>query len=412
MSGTGFETVAAKIDGYREHVIALERLLTAIPALSPKSGGKGELAKCRALEQYLREMGLTDLTRIDAPDPGAEEGIRPNLIARIPGASSERTVWVMSHLDIVPEGDLKKWDSAPFEIRVDGDKIFGRGVEDNQQGIVASTLAARALLETGTKPAYDVALLFVADEETGSELGIQYLLKKNKQMFRPVDIVIVPDGGLPDGSMIEVAEKGIVWIKVTTQGKQCHGSTPERGINAHVAAAHAIVKLRSLYKKFGARDEVFDPPISTFEATKKEANVPNVNTIPGEDVYYIDCRVLPQYDIGKVLRRVKTICGQIDRKFGTTTTIDTVQRENAAPPTAVDAPVVVSLAKAVQRVYGVQAKPMGIGGGTVAAHLRRAGAPAAVWARMDETMHGPNEYAIIPNLLGDAKVLAHVMLQA
>jgi succinyl-diaminopimelate desuccinylase len=112
------------------------------------------------------------------------------------------------------------------------------------------------------------------------------------------------------------------------------------------------------------------------------------------------------------LRRVKTICGQIDRKFGTTTTIDTVQRENAAPPTAVDAPVVVSLSKAVQRVYGVQAKPMGIGGGTVAAHLRRAGAPAAVWARMDETMHGPNEYAIIPNLLGDAKVLAHVMLQA
>ena len=412
MSGTGFETVAAKIDGYRDEVIALERLLTAIPALSPKSGGKGELAKCRALEEYLRGIGLTDLTRIDAPDPDAEEGIRPNLIARIPGASSERTVWVMSHLDIVPEGDLKKWDSPPFEIRIDGDKIYGRGVEDNQQGIVASTLAVRALLETGTKPAYDVALLFVADEETGSEYGIQYLLKKNKQMFRPADIVIVPDGGLPDGTMVEVAEKGIVWIKVTTQGKQCHGSTPEKGINAHVAAAHMIVKLRSLYKKFGARNEVFDPPISTFEPTKKEANVPNVNTIPGEDVFYIDCRVLPEYDIAKVLRRVKTICGQVDRKFGTTSTIETTQRENAAPPTPADAPVVTSLLKAIQRVYGVQAKPMGIGGGTVAAHIRRAGAPAAVWARMDETMHGPNEYAIIPNLLGDAKVLVHVMLQA
>jgi len=412
MSGTEFETVAAKIDGYRDEAIALERTLTAIPALSPKSGGKGELAKCRALETYLRGFGLVELRRIDAPDADAEEGIRPNLIARIPGRSSERTVWVMSHLDIVPEGDLKKWDSPPFEIRVDGDKIFGRGVEDNQQGIVASCLAARALLETGARPAYDVALLFVADEETGSEFGIRYLLKQDPKMFRPVDLVIVPDGGLPDGSMIEVAEKGIVWIKVTTQGKQCHGSTPERGINAHVAAAHTIVKLRSLYKKFAARDEVFDPPISTFEPTKKEANVPNVNTIPGEDVFYVDCRVLPQYDIGKVLRRVKTIGRQTDRKFGTTTTIETVQRENAAPPTPTDAPVVVSLRKAVERVYGVQARPMGIGGGTVAAHIRRAGAPAAVWARMDETMHGPNEYARIPNLLGDAKVLAHVMLQA
>jgi len=412
MSGPEFDTVAARIDGYRDEAIALERTLTAIPALSPKNGGKGELAKCRALEAHLRGFGLTDLRRIDAPDAAAEEGVRPNLIARIPGRSSERTVWVMSHLDIVPEGDRKRWDSPPFEIRVDGDKIFGRGVEDNQQGIVASCLAARALIEAGVRPAYDVALLFVADEETGSEFGIRYLLQRDPQMFRPVDLVIVPDGGLPDGSMIEVAEKGIVWIKVTTQGKQCHGSTPERGINAHVAAAHTIVRLRSLYKKFGARDEVFDPPISTFEPTKKEANVPNVNTIPGEDVFYVDCRVLPQYDIGKVLRRVETIGRQIDRKFGTTTTVETVQRENAAPPTPTDAPVVVSLRKAVERVYGVQAKPMGIGGGTVAAHIRRAGAPAAVWARMDETMHGPNEYARIPNLLGDAKVLAHVMLQA
>ena len=157
---------------------------------------------------------------------------------------------------------------------------------------------------------------------------------------------------------------------------------------------------------------MFDPPISTFEPTKKEANVPNVNTIPGEDVFYVDCRVLPEYDISKVIRRVKTICGQTDRKMGTKTTIDIVQRDNAAPPTAVDAPVVTSLLKAVQKVYGVAAKPMGIGGGTVAAHLRRAGAPAAVWARMDETMHGPNEYVVLSNILGDAKVLAHVMLQA
>jgi succinyl-diaminopimelate desuccinylase len=412
MSGTAFETVAAKVDGYRDFAITLEKQLAAIPAIGPTSGGKGELAKCKALEELLRGIGLTQLERIDSPDDKAEGGIRPNLIARIPGTSHERTVWIMSHLDIVPEGDLKKWDSPPFEVRVDGDKVYGRGVEDNQQGIVASVLAARALLETKTVPAFDVAFLFVADEETGSVHGIQYLLKKNKSMFRPEDIVIVPDGGLPDGSMVEVAEKGILWLKIVTQGKQCHGSTPEKGINAHVAAAHTIVKLGSLYKKFNARNEVFDPPISTFEPTKKEANVPNINTIPGEDVFYVDCRVLPEYDIAKVLRRVKTICGQTDRKLGTKTTMEVVQRDNAAPPTPVDAPVVTSLIKAVKRVYGVDAKPMGIGGGTVAAHLRRGGAPAAVWARMDETMHGPNEYALLPNLLGDAKVVLHVMLQA
>jgi succinyl-diaminopimelate desuccinylase len=53
---------------------------------------------------------------------------------------------------------------------------------------------------------------------------------------------------------------------------------------------------------------------------------------------------------------------------------------------------------------------MGIGGGTVAACIRRKGFHAAVWARMDETMHGPNEYCILSNLLGDAKVFAHLLL--
>ncbi|MDI7268648.1 MAG: M20 family metallo-hydrolase [Myxococcota bacterium] len=412
MSENAFEKVARRIDTYRDEAIALQSRLTPIPAISPKSGGKGELRKCQALEEYLRGLGLTDLERIDAPDPGADEGVRPNLILRVRGASSDRTVWIMSHLDVVPEGDLKKWDSPPFEVRLDGDRIYGRGVEDNQQGIVASVLAVRALGDEGLVPACDTALLFVADEETGSEFGIRHLLKRNPNLFRPQDIVIVPDGGLPDGSQIEVAEKGICWLKIAVQGKQCHGSTPGKGINAHRAAAHMVVKLDGLYRKFAESDPLFDPPTSTFEPTKREPNVPNVNTIPGEDVFYMDCRILPTYKIDKVMRRVRTVARQIDRKLGTTTTVEFAQREDAAPPTPPDAPVVALLAKAIKAVYGVEGIPKGIGGGTVAAHIRRTGCGAAVWARQDETMHGPNEYALLPNILGDAKVMAHVMLQA
>ncbi len=412
MTESAFEKVARRIDTYRDEAIALQSRLTPIPAISPKSGGKGELRKCQALEEHLRGLGLTDLERIDAPDPGADDGVRPNLILRVRGASSDRTVWIMSHLDVVPEGDLKKWTSPPFEVRLDGDRIYGRGVEDNQQGIVASVLAVRALRDEGLVPACDTALLFVADEETGSEFGIRHLLKRNSNLFRPQDIVIVPDGGLPDGSQIEVAEKGICWLKIAVQGKQCHGSTPGKGINAHRAAAHMVVKLDGLYRKFAESDPLFDPPTSTFEPTKREPNVPNVNTIPGEDVFYMDCRVLPTYKIDKVVRRVRTVARQIDRKFGTTTTIEFAQREDAAPPTPPDAPVVALLAKAIKTVYGVEGIPKGIGGGTVAAHIRRAGCGAAVWARHDETMHAPNEYALLPNILGDAKVMAHVMLQA
>jgi succinyl-diaminopimelate desuccinylase len=211
--------------------------------------------------------------------------------------------------------------------------------------------------------------------------------------------------------MIEVAEKGIIWFKVTVKGKSTHGSTPDRGINAHLAAARLIVALQALHQTFDLRDEVYDPPISTFEATKVEPGVPNVNTIPGEHTFYMDCRVMPRYPLDDVLAAVQAVAGKLDAEAGTSTEVEVPQRLDAAPPTAVDAPVVKALERAVKVVYGVQARAMGIGGGTVAAFIRRKGFPAAVWATMDETMHGPDEYTILDNLLGDAKVFAHLLLE-
>jgi succinyl-diaminopimelate desuccinylase len=87
------------------------------------------------------------------------------------------------------------------------------------------------------------------------------------------------------------------------------------------------------------------------------------------------------------------------------------QRAPAAPPTPVQAPVVQALKKAVKAVYGGEARPMGIGGGTVAAVFRRAGFSAACWSKLDETAHQPNEYCIIDNMVGDAKVYGHIFLQ-
>ena len=101
---------------------------------------------------------------------------------------------------------------------------------------------------------------------------------------------MVPDSGNPEGSLIEIAEKSILWLGFKTTGKQCHGSKPQLGINAFSAASYLVTKLTKLHKIFDAVDPLFDPPVSTFEPTKKEANVGNINTIPGEDVFYMDCR--------------------------------------------------------------------------------------------------------------------------
>jgi succinyl-diaminopimelate desuccinylase len=121
---------------------------------------------------------------------------------------------------------------------------------------------------------------------------------------------------------------------------------------------------------------------------------------------------MPQYPLDDVLGAMREICGSVDAQLGTKSELNVVQRSDAAPPTSPEAPVVNALKKAVKTVYGVDACAKGIGGGTVAALIRRKGFGAAVWARMDETMHGANEYVIVDNLLGDAKVFANVLLSS
>ncbi len=405
-----FERISKRIDGYRNAMVDLQIALASIPAIAPSSGGVGEARKAEAILLFLKENGFEDIEMIKAPDLDAPDGYRPNILAYYRGKSAAKTIWIMTHTDVVPPGEASLWEGDPFRPWVKGGKIFGRGVEDNQQDLVASLFAVKAFRDEGLLPNHDIGLALVADEETGSEKGITYVLK-HTNAFKPRDWIVVPDAGNEDGTMIEIAEKSILWLKFTTLGKQTHGSTPERGVNAHTAAAFLIAELHRLYEIYPDKDPVFDPPISTFEPTKKEANVPNINTIPGEDVFYMDSRILPQFPVDDVLHRIKDMSAEIEGRFGVRISFESRQRADAAPPTAPDAPVVLALQRAVSDVLHRQGKPMGIGGGTVAAMFRREGFPAACWSALDETAHQPNEYCIIDNMVGDAKVFAHLMLQ-
>jgi len=178
---------------------------------------------------------------------------------------------------------------------------------------------------------------------------------------------------------------------------------------ALVAAADFILRIRGLYQRFAQTDPVFDPPVSTFEPTKKEANVENVNTVPGKDVFYIDCRVLPQIPLAQVLEAIRAYGAEVEKTHGVTVEYHEVQREDAAPPTSPHSEVVVRLTRAIEAVHGHRPRPAGIGGGTVAAVLRRAGFPAVVWSTLEHNAHQPNERSSIPFTIMDAQVFARVL---
>jgi succinyl-diaminopimelate desuccinylase len=398
------------IDAYRDDVIELQTDLCRLPALGPTSDGIGEVDKAAFLKKYLESLGLT-VDQYDSPDDRVPCGYRPNLVAMLPGEEDGPTLWLMTHTDVVPPGDLGLWTGDPWTVRVEGDRLIGRGVEDNQGGLVASVMAVKAFLQCGITPARPIGLLFVADEETGSVHGLQFLMDNHPHLFKKSDLIIVPDSGNSKGTAIEVAEKSVLWMKFRTLGKQTHGSMPETGINAHKAACFLATRLDTLHHHFRKHDGLYEPPISTFEPTRRDANVPNVNTIPGEDVMYFDCRVLPHYKLADVIRVTRGLIRETEKKFRVKITLSFPQKEVAAPPTPVDAPIVLAVAEAVKTLRRRKTAAIGIGGGTVAKFLRQAGFPCVVWCTMDEQAHHPDEYVLISHILADATVFAHIAMQ-
>ncbi len=405
-----YSRLSRDIDGSTSDMIELQKILTAIPALAPESGGDGEEKKARALETVLRAWGFTDIERFDAPDERTSSGIRPNILVTVPGKRSDKRLWIITHIDVVPPGELSLWSTDPYEAVVSNGKVYGRGTEDNQQDLVASTIAARSLLRTGITPESTVFIAFVADEETGSTKGLGFLLDHEPSLFRKDDYIVVPDFGNDRGDGIEVAEKSVLWLRFHTTGKQCHASVPAMGSNAFRAASHLVVELERLQTLFSASDPLYDPPKSTFEPTKKEANVPNINTIPGDDTFYMDCRILPSYNLDDVMDEIHAITAQMGKLWNVTIKAEAVQKMQAPPPTPADSPVVQMLQEAVGHVYNVKAVPVGIGGGTVAALLRERDYPVAAWSKVNRMAHQPNEYCEIDVMTNNAKVFARLFL--
>lgn len=402
------DTIRSFIKNNKKEYIELEKLLTQNKALAPENGGEGELDKCEALQAFLKDHGINNLERYDAPDSRAKGGIRPNLVATIEGKNNDYSIWIMAHLDVVPAGDLSLWNTDPWTVVEKNGKLYGRGVEDNQQGLVSAFAAAWAYVSTGEKPEHTVKLLFAADEEVGSHYGIIWLLE-HTQLFNKNDLIIIPDGGDSKGETIEVAEKNIIWFEFTTIGKQCHGSRPDEGKNACLAANHLAVRLNSgLKAAFNKTDKMFTPDYSTFEPTMRTANVEGVNIIPGSDIMCMDCRILPCYSCDEVISKVEEICKGEEAEFGVTITFKMLQKAQSVA-TPKDAKVVKLLSESLKEAHGIESKIIGIGGGTVGAELRNMGYDCVVWGTLDELAHMPNEYCIVENIIKDAETLAVLM---
>lgn len=398
------KAVLENIENSRKDIVKVMSEMIAIPAMAPENGGVGEGKRADMLQRCL--VGYDSIQRINVPDENDPLVMRPNILAKKNG-EGKGTVWIVAHMDTVPAGNLEDWDTDPFKAVVKDGNIYGRGTEDNGQAILSAMFASK-FIPADTLSKRSIGIAYVADEETTSRMGIDYLL--NNGYFSKDDVFIVPDWGSPGGSMIEVAEKNLIWLKFDVIGKSTHGSTPNKGQNAFRVGAYFLSELMSkLAREFNETDMLFDPAISTFEPTKNEIASINVNTIPGKFEFYMDMRVIPRYSLDEVKQSVMELAKEYERRTGAHIHVTEVQRHNSGKMSSTESDIYKALSDSVESVVGVRPKAIGVGGATCANFFRAKGYDAYVWEYGGGTLHGPNEYVPIDSIVIDAKVFATLL---
>jgi acetylornithine deacetylase/succinyl-diaminopimelate desuccinylase-like protein len=217
-----------------------------------------------------------DLIRIDTSNPGdhsgpgerlaaehvaallAEAGLEPRIleshpkrasvVARMPGKDRSRPgLLVHGHLDVVP-ANAKDWQRDPFSGELADDCVWGRGAVDMKDMDAMILAVVRQRLAEGRLPARDVVLAFTADEEAGGTWGASYLVDKHPDLFEGVTEAVSEVGGfsmtVADQRLylLQTAEKGIAWLRLTAQGTAGHGSMIQRD-NAVTELAEAVARI-------------------------------------------------------------------------------------------------------------------------------------------------------------------------
>lgn len=205
----------------------------------------GERVAAEYVAEKLTEVGY-EVTVLDSGAPG-----RTNVFARLAGADRTRgALLIHGHLDVVP-ADATEWSVHPFSGAIQDGYIWGRGAVDMKDMVGMTLAVARRFRRDGVVPPRDLVFAFLADEEAGGAYGSQWLVENRADLFDGVTEAVGEVGGfsvsLADdlrAYTIEVAEKGIAWMRLRVRGRAGHGSM--------IHEDNAVTKLAAAVARLGA----------------------------------------------------------------------------------------------------------------------------------------------------------------
>ena len=412
---------------------------------------KGERACAEWVAAQLQEVGY-ETEYVESGAPG-----RGNVFARLKGAESGRGALMLhGHLDVVP-AEPADWSVHPFAGTVQDGYVWGRGAVDMKDMVGMILALARQFKAEGVVPPRDLVFAFVADEEAGGKYGCQWLVEHRPDLFEGVTEAVGEVGGFsltvprPDGTdrrlyLVETAEKGLGWMRLTAKGRAGHGSFLHDD-NAVATLAGAVSRLAAHQFPIVISDSVaefltavgeetgldFDPGSPDIDGTlAKLGTIANIigatfrdtanptmlkagykaNVIPQTAEAVFDCRVLP----GRQAEFERTV----DQLIGPDVTREWITKLDSYE-TTFDGHLVDAMNEAIL-AHDPEARtvPYMLSGGTDAKAFAKLGircfgfAPLQLPPELDFSalFHGVDERVPVDALLFGTRVLEHFLLNS
>ena len=441
--------MTAPVDEVVELVSSLIRFDTTNTGELATTKGEAECAQWVA--ERLREVGY-EPEYLESGGPG-----RGNVFVRVPGRepgageSARGALLIHGHLDVVP-AEAADWSVHPFSGAVSEGYVWGRGAVDMKDMCGMMLAVARHFKRAGIVPPRDLVFAFVADEEHGGGYGAHWLVEHRPDLFEGVTEAIGEVGGFSitvprkDGGerrlyLIETAEKGLLWMRLTARGRAGHGSMVHDD-NAVTAIAEAVARLGRHEFPMVLTDTVaqflaavtdetgltFDtddlegsvaklgPMARMLGATLRDTANPTMlkagykaNVIPASAEAVIDCRVLPG--------RQAAFEREVDEIIGPDISREWIS-ELSSYETTFDGDLVEAMSAAVLAVDpGARTVPYMLSGGTDAKAFAKLGircfgfAPLRLPPDLDFSalFHGVDERVPVEALHFGTQVLEHFL---
>jgi succinyl-diaminopimelate desuccinylase len=273
-----------------DELVQLTRDLVRIRSINPP-GDEAAVATCVA-ERFERAGMFADVV------PHEEAG-RASVVGGIRGIGERPALLFSGHLDTVPAGE--NWQHDILAAEVSDGKIWGLGTTDMKSGVAAMVVAMEAIRRSGVSLKGDLLFAGTAGEEVDS-MGAQRLVQQQK--LSDVGFMVI---GEPTTNRVFTAEKGVLWLALSTKGQTAHGSMPHLGVNA-------IMQMNKLLQVLAAANIPYEKHPLLGDFTMNVATITGgvkTNVVPDACRVTIDTRTVIGQDHQQILAIVRQLIDQL-----------------------------------------------------------------------------------------------------